>query len=183
MWQWVNSLKVFNTLTLKQISWKKKTFFKKLEYRFLVESTKIKNASFPYKTAISEANVKKNKMLTKNGPITKNGVLPVTTLFFWKFCFSLRTTYTEFVFCTNNPNALFCTFFKRWSFIWRCFFPVSILNSNKHVARHFVRTSVCLKYQNLRKNQEFPFKSIFYKLWNLLYSAKCCSIMRAKWFA
>ena len=37
-----------------------KTFFKRLEYRFLVESTKIKNASFPYKTAISEANVKTN---------------------------------------------------------------------------------------------------------------------------
>ena len=32
--------------------------FKKLEYRFLVESTKIENASFPYKTAISEANAK-----------------------------------------------------------------------------------------------------------------------------
>ena len=32
----------FNTLTLKQIFWKtKKPFFKKLEYRFLVESTNI----------------------------------------------------------------------------------------------------------------------------------------------
>ena len=58
-------LNVFNTLTLKQTLWKTKTFFKKLEYRFLVESTKIENASFPYKTAISEANVKTNKMMTK----------------------------------------------------------------------------------------------------------------------
>ena len=33
-----------------------KTFFKKLEYCFLVESTKIENATFPYKTALSEAN-------------------------------------------------------------------------------------------------------------------------------
>ena len=42
--------------------WKFWTFFKKLEYRFLVESTKIENASFPYKTVISEAklNVKAN---------------------------------------------------------------------------------------------------------------------------
>ena len=39
-------------------------FFKKLEYRFLVESTKIENASFPYKTVVSEANVKTNKMVT-----------------------------------------------------------------------------------------------------------------------
>ena len=39
-------------------------FFKKLEYSFLVESTKIENASFPYKTAISEANVKTNRMVS-----------------------------------------------------------------------------------------------------------------------
>ena len=64
MWQTVKILNVFNTLTLKQIFWKTKTFFKKLEYRFLVESTKIENASFPYKTAISEANVKTNRMVT-----------------------------------------------------------------------------------------------------------------------
>ena len=41
-----------------------KTFFEKLEYRFLVESVKIDNASFAYKTAISEANVKTNRMVT-----------------------------------------------------------------------------------------------------------------------
>ena len=39
------------------------TFFEKLEYRFLVESAKIENASFPYKTAIPEANVKTNRMV------------------------------------------------------------------------------------------------------------------------
>ena len=32
-----------------------------------------------------------------NGPITKNGVLVVTTLFFKKFCFSLRTSYKELI--------------------------------------------------------------------------------------
>ena len=41
-----------------------KTFFKKLEFRFLVESSKIENALFPYKTAISETSVKTNKMVT-----------------------------------------------------------------------------------------------------------------------
>ena len=41
-----------------------KTFFKKLEYRFLVERIKIEKASFPYKTTISEANVKTNRMVT-----------------------------------------------------------------------------------------------------------------------
>ena len=66
------------------------------------------------------------KWWLQNGPITKNGVLPATTLFFWKFCFSLRTPYKELICCTNNPNVHICTFSKRWSFIWRCFFPVSI---------------------------------------------------------
>ena len=45
-----------------------KTFFKKLEYRFLVERTKIEKASFPYKTAIPEANVKTNRMVTTKWP-------------------------------------------------------------------------------------------------------------------
>ena len=39
----------------------------------------------------------------QNGPITKDGVLPVTTLFFWKFCFSLRTSYKYSWF--NVPTA------------------------------------------------------------------------------
>ena len=51
---------------------------------------KIENASFPYKTASWETNVKRNRMVVQNGPITKNGVLPGTTLFFWKFRFILK---------------------------------------------------------------------------------------------
>ena len=39
-----------------------KTFYKKLEYRFLVESTKIENPTYPHKTGLSEANVKINRM-------------------------------------------------------------------------------------------------------------------------
>ena len=54
----------FNTSTMKQIFWKSETFFKKLEYPFLVERTKIENASFPYKTALSEANAKINIMVS-----------------------------------------------------------------------------------------------------------------------
>ena len=38
------------------------TLAKKLEYRFLVESIKIENVTFPYKTALSEANVKANRI-------------------------------------------------------------------------------------------------------------------------
>ena len=40
-----------------------KTFLKNLGYHFLVENTKIENASFPYKSVMSEANVKTNGMV------------------------------------------------------------------------------------------------------------------------
>ena len=55
---YVEILNVFNTLTLKQV------FLQKAEYCFLVERTKIENASFPYKTTISKANVKANGMVS-----------------------------------------------------------------------------------------------------------------------
>ena len=45
-----------------------KTFFKKLEYCFLVESAVIENKSFQHKTAIPEANAK-NRMESRNEPI------------------------------------------------------------------------------------------------------------------
>ena len=64
MLQSVKVSNVFNTLTFKQIFWKTKTFFKKLEYHFLFETTKTENTTFPFKTALSEANVKTNRMAT-----------------------------------------------------------------------------------------------------------------------
>ena len=64
MWQSVKVSNVFNTLTLKQILWKTKIFFKKVEYLFLVEATMIENTSFLFKTALSEANVKTNRVAT-----------------------------------------------------------------------------------------------------------------------
>ena len=63
MSQLVKVLNVFNTLTLIQIFWKTKTFFKKLEHRFLVETTKIKN-TLPFRAALSEANVKTKRLST-----------------------------------------------------------------------------------------------------------------------
>ena len=70
-----------NILTLFQIFWKKKAFFKKLEYSFLVETTKIEITSFLFKTAPSEANGMPTEWRLQNGPITKSGVLSVTTFF------------------------------------------------------------------------------------------------------
>ena len=41
---------------------KKRKLFTKMEYLFLVESTTVGKAIFPYKTAVSRVNVKSNKM-------------------------------------------------------------------------------------------------------------------------
>ena len=84
-------LKDFNTLTLKQIFLKTKPFFRKLEYRFLVESTNIENALFPYKTALSEANVKINWIVSTKWTNHKKRIFASNYfIFFSKFCFSLR---------------------------------------------------------------------------------------------
>ena len=37
------------------------------------------------------------KWCVQNETITKNGVLPVITLFFSKFCFNIRATYKELI--------------------------------------------------------------------------------------
>ena len=42
-----------------------------MDNRFLFESNKIENALFPYKTAISEANVKTNRMVSTKGTYNK----------------------------------------------------------------------------------------------------------------
>ena len=76
-------LNVFNTLALKQLFWKKKTFFKKLEYCFLVESTKIENRTFDKKLFNQKPMLWQIEWVVQNGPITKNRVLPVTTFFFF----------------------------------------------------------------------------------------------------
>ena len=80
MLQSVSVSNVFNILTLKQIFWKTKTFFKKLKYRFLGEATKIETTSFQFKTALSDTNVKTNRMTTDKMDLSQRvEFLPVTT--------------------------------------------------------------------------------------------------------
>ena len=61
-----------------------------MESSFLVESTKIENASFPYKTAMSEANVKTNRRVStkwtnhKEKSFTSNYFLFLKILFQFK---------------------------------------------------------------------------------------------------
>ena len=143
-------MNVLNTLTLNQISWKTRNIFKKLEYCFLVKSTKIENASFSYKTAISEVNVKIKKMLSTKWTCHKERSFASNYFFFfWKFCFSLRTSSKELIWCANDPNAHIRTFCKCWSFIWGYFFTVSILKTNLFFSlicgQHFLIYSFVLR--------------------------------------
>ena len=127
MWQSVKVSSVFNTLNLKQIFWKTKTFFKKLAYRFLVEATKIENTPFPLKAALSEANVKTNRMGTTKWTYHKEWSISSNYLiFFGKFVPVLEPL--EKSWCTNNSNVNIQIFCNRWSLILGCFFPVSIIN-------------------------------------------------------
>ena len=67
-----------------------KTFFKKLEYRFLVESTKIEKASFPYETAVSEAKVKTNRMVFTKWTYHKEQSFASNCFNFLKILFQLQ---------------------------------------------------------------------------------------------
>ena len=52
----------FSTFNFKTTFLKNENFFQKTGVCFLVESTKIENATFPNKTALPEANVNTNRM-------------------------------------------------------------------------------------------------------------------------
>ena len=84
-----------------------KIFFQKLEYRVLDESTKIENASCPYKTSISEASVKTNRMMSTEGFLQ---ILPVTTLFFLRNLFQFKNLLQKVGFMYQLPKCLYSHF-------------------------------------------------------------------------
>ena len=127
LWQSVKIFNVFNTLTLIQIFCKTKTFFKKLEHRFIVETLRLKTNHFYLKLLCQKPMLRQIEWRIQNWPITKSGVLPVTALFFWKIFFSFRTSWKELIWRTNDPNVHIRNFCKCRSLILRCFFPASIL--------------------------------------------------------
>ena len=65
--------------------------FRKTGVPFLVESTKIENASFPYKTEISEANVKTNKMVTTKWTYHKERSFASNYFIFLKILFQFKS--------------------------------------------------------------------------------------------
>ena len=69
------------------------TTFKKLENCFSVKSSAIENATFPCKTALSKANVEKNKMWFTKRTYHKERSLTLTTLYFRKLNLTIPTSY------------------------------------------------------------------------------------------
>ena len=65
--------------------------FKTLEYRFFVGSTKIENASFPYKTVISEPNVKTNRMASVKWSYHKGRSFASNCFIFLKILFQFKS--------------------------------------------------------------------------------------------
>ena len=83
-------LNVFNTLILNQIFWKTKTFFQKSGVPFFKESTKTENSWFPDKTAISEANVKKNRIVNTKWTYHKERSFASNYFIFLKILFEFN---------------------------------------------------------------------------------------------
>ena len=113
-----------------QLSQKGKRFSKSWSIIFQLKALRLKMYHFHTKLPYQEPMLRQIAWWVQNGPIKKNGVLPVTTLFLWHFFFCLKISYDELILCTSNTNAYICTFCKCESFIWQCFLPVSICTSN-----------------------------------------------------
>ena len=75
-----------------------------MEYRFLGESTKNENATFPYKTSLLEANVKTNRMGSKKWAYHKKRRFAINYFIFSKILFQLRASDKKLIWCTNHPN-------------------------------------------------------------------------------
>ena len=80
----------------------------------------MKTQHFHTKLLSKKPMLRQIEWVVQDGPITKNGGLPLTALFFWKFYSNLTTSYKA----TSYPNVHIYTFRKYWNFMWRCFFPV-----------------------------------------------------------
>ena len=119
MWQ----SNVFNTLTLKQIFWKTITFFKKHEYCFLVETIKIENTSFPFKTALSEDNVKTNRMAATKWTYHKEWSFASNYFIYLENLFQFSNLLKRVNLMYQQPKSPYSYFLQALEFSFRVLFP------------------------------------------------------------
>ena len=124
---------------MKQVFWKTKTYFKKMEHHFLFGSA-IKNATFLYKSAQSEANI---EWWIQNGPIKKTEFCQQLLFFFLKknivsvpkIWFDVPTTPISIVILFRSAGVLFEASFSINLFFILCFKYVTYICNllNLHV--------------------------------------------------
>ena len=167
--QW--KISTFSILKLwNQFSGRRKPFSKNWNTIFLLKLIRLKTHHFHTKVSCQKPMLRQIESGVQNGPITKNGTLAVTALFFWKIYFILRTFFKVLILCPNYRNVQIHTFHKRWSFKWGCVFPVSIL-----------KVSLLLFYIILSIFMVLSFNMIFTELQNhVLHCKFLIFIMRKK---
>ena len=122
MWQSVKFSNVSNTLTLERIFWKTETFFTKLASRLLVETTNIENTSFPFKTTLSETNVKTNRMATTKWTYHKEWSFSSNYFIFLEFFFQFWNFLKRFNLMYQQPKCPYSCFSLALEFIFRVLF-------------------------------------------------------------
>ena len=113
----------FNTLTSKQIFWKTQTPLKKLDHRFLVESTMIETSehTFLYKTALSEANFKTNRMGSTKWTYHKGRSFASNCFMFSKILFQFKNIVQRVDLLYQLPKCPYSYFSKASEFYLRVF--------------------------------------------------------------
>ena len=81
-----------------------------MEYCFLVEATKIENTPFPFKTALSEANVKTNRMATTKWTYRKEWSFASNCFIFLEKFFQFYNLLKRVNLMYNDPNVHICIF-------------------------------------------------------------------------
>ena len=121
--------------------------FKKMEYRFLVESTKIDNITFSYKTALSEANPKTNRMGSTKLTYHKEQSFASNHFPFSKILFQFRNLVYRVDLMYQPFKCPYSYFSKALEFDFRVFFfPVSIPKIDLNAAEiRTVQDYVCTK--------------------------------------
>ena len=106
------------------INFLKNTLFKNLEYSVLVESTKIDSITFPYKTALSEANVKTSRIGNTKLSYHKEQSFTCNNFSFSKILFQFRNPVYRADLMYKPPKCPYSYFSKALEFYFMVFFSL-----------------------------------------------------------